>query len=1425
MKNKNKLTSAVIGLAALLGSLASVNLVQASAVYGSTCNLMVYPYNPAAASDTLGGAAIPYVNQLNSTNCDTHLKYTKSSSTPSAYTPQPPPNTDDVNSGTPLSSTAGTGDKRVPWAHHDHEYFNDKTQDVGFFYKSFMDQFEITIQKDGNDNLDLGWGLSNIKCWTAVPSDYVGDASDLSDCSGSASDLYGGTVVSKTDNGNTITILWKFAQTSPNVGRPQLMGNNGVFDSYKKVGSSYVAQFLGLNTSNPYNRGALFGVEIKSANNSDPVWSATTTSRALVADLSMRKASYNADHKNTAEGCAVPASPGDPSNVGWCYLTPSGYPTQTVMSNGTARTFYWYPIGSVATVWKKPAPPPPASCTDLQVTPSALNSSGATPMTAKVIISDGTVHTANLLWTPTGGNMSAGNTQSGSTAPSIFNNTFNLTGASGSVKVKVTSISDGVTLGTCANDKEVKTPPPPPVCTGITLTPDPLDPNAVNNMKAHVTFSDGSTQTATVGWTGFGGTLAKTTDTHLTNTDFTNTFTVTDKSNAGVTAKVTSVVGPALNSPVCMAGKEVKVPPPYCLNITLNKTTISNTGSDTVDAKVNYSDGIERPTTVTWAPTNLTLAPPINPLTQNSSIHFVKVTTPVVSGNPVNLNVAVTGVPAGVLNSLACSGGVNASSGGAQCLSLQNSGYTGTTVPGGAYVLFAPNPINTDSTHPAQVTWTETGNGILTRNNFAPWPYNTDAYCPLTIDNEIKNLPNGCQYFYSTPSTPGTNGSVTITANPNNGNVAACTQTTSFNNVPQNNLCTGLTWALQPSGQTCVTPIGPVASGTYQWTIGAGAPFNNGTCQTIPPNTSVHVQAVGESVACSVNIPPQNNQCNYVTPNYNGTDVCLTVNGTYNGPFTWYIDSKPPIVNGLCQPVPPNTTVKVVGPTNACSLNNYVTPPNPPRLQKTVRAMNPPESSQGEHGGSNPLTLVPATGTGIDGKIVEYKITFTPTSPNTTATIVDDMSKGYIQGVTNTGANGGTIQYYDHQDVSVPLCSSTIKTNCYSGEIGSGGLTLTKVSSAVTITYEGLVKDNVLTDANCKDNNSTICQERFPNTATSNYTVYDSTDTPVTTGTLSAVALVQSFCQYILTRAAGDIYLETDLNFGKNIELCSQYRSSTGLIVTPGPPPSNIAPSTGPGTVPIGHEICNTGFSVNLQGTGSETLYGQTVAPNLSSQICEVKLRPGESWSKSTITSTIQENKTRVSRWTPNLDSTSGQFFNLDDNALGVSNTGVYHITNKDLVIGGGGDIVYPDGAGAKTFIVEGHNLIIKNNIKYGACNKPSGVCTVRDTASLAFIVLGGNVLIDKDVTDVSGVFFVQQGAAGSDSGKIKSLNGDSYNKITFFGSIYGDIQDLFTAHKFAGDPAANQGSVVIRFDERIILNTPPVLKDVLQLSENQVAR
>jgi hypothetical protein len=324
--------------------------------------------------------------------------------------------------------------------------------------------------------------------------------------------------------------------------------------------------------------------------------------------------------------------------------------------------------------------------------------------------------------------------------------------------------------------------------------------------------------------------------------------------------------------------------------------------------------------------------------------------------------------------------------------------------------------------------------------------------------------------------------------------------------------------------------------------------------------------------------------------------------------------------------------------------------------------------------------------------------------------------------------------------------------------------------------------------------------------------------------------LVQIFCQYILTRASGDIYLETDLNAGVDIRQCSKYTSTTGLIIMPSNPTAPGLVSTGTSSIlSINHEICTAGQSGSIDAA-LKPFYGQTVSEHLSSQICEVKLVAGQAWQQSAITNDIMANKTRISRWEPDVDNTGASPGTITLRGLisQVGDKSVYHVKNTNLVI----DQPYTlaDGDGAKTFIIENGDLKINSDIKYGACTIEKQPCNVNDIASLAFIVLNGNTIVSPEVEVMSGVYFIQgecpSGTIGCGVGALRSVdNQTSTKQLTVYGSIYGDIEPLFESRIFSGAPSEQNAGILIRFDERVILNTPPGLRDVLNLTQTEVAR
>lgn len=1342
LKQKLKISLTV---AIFIGStFTSLSLALARPTYGQTCQLGVFPYNPQASSDTVGDTLNPYINYLSNDQCQAHLNY------PNAYSPQPP-----LDQDNPLKP--GSEAVRGPIALHEHGYFNDKNHEDppgNYYYKSFVDKFEITIENDGYTNLDT----EHITCNTPAPSGYNGDSSDLFDCQGSVSDtkLWGGTTVSKsttTKNGKqVIKITWDFATVAPNTGRPQIYANNGqAFNTYNQDGTIKST----INLTDPYNRLLAFGVNLPTKDKGT-IWSTTTTSRVLIGDLALNKANYP---KNFNKGCTN----NDVNNPdsGWCYLTPTGYPTETVSSNGVNRTYYWFPIGSVSNVWKHP-PVQQTACADLTL---QINQNGKLVQPNDVVADTPMTITVTPTFNPSNKNIplkykwSAGNTwlwqfypkgtfkdnsvnDIDQTNPWAYDDdptVYYTGGATGTIVAVDAYYADNTKADLCHQEFTItKQPPPKATCQQIKLTPNYMTAPGQTDYTATVSFDDGKSYLTTVHWDGTNGTFSKNADEqHQSGLSsnpyhYTNTFN-TSSTTASVTAKVTSIDG-ANNSQSCQQGITINAKPskPACLKVELSPTSLTAPGTTPLTATVTYTDGKSHNTELTWSQTEGTLSDA--PIQQHQSSQPFK-NNYTTNNNYGTVSAKVTKIlEANIDNSPECQKGATISQGGNKpyCIDLivkpDSLNSTGSTN------LSAKAIFSDGKTYDTTVQW-----------NGANGAYQYPTQQTNNSSNPFKNT------FTITDENKPASASVAVIdiPDPNADNGPNCS-----------------------NGKTIFTPP------------------NQNKCEKI----NVYKNNAGQN--------------------------CVNVTGNYNGPFTWIINGKVTSTFG-CVTIPADTSWRVYAtdePNNTNCQDSGRTVTRPPQVSKGVRATY-------KGGSYTQVISIPS-----NQQQVEYQIQFnTNTNNPTTAFVTDDISDGKIDGKTNPIDTGnGHISYVPgSQSINRPACDDNIKENCYSGEIGNGGVKLTKVTGAVTITYKGQINDSAITPEICKEGQ--VCQEKYVNSARIDYETFNDNDEVIDSGTLTSnQTLVQIFCQYILTRAAGDIYLESDLNAGVDIRMCSKYTSTTGVLVVPGQPSTPNLVSTGQSEImSLTHEICTEGQSGSIPDA-LKPFYGQTVVKNLSSQICEVKLQPGASWQQKTITNDIAENKTRISRWEPDYSQSDVNMSSVKlDPQYGDKQ--VYHIKDGNLTI----DQPYTlsDGEGAKTFIVENGDLYIKHNISYGACATEKQPCTVKDIASLAFIVLNGSVYVDPSVTEMSGVYFVQEGdktkpGYRQNSGRLYSLNNKpSYNQLVIYGSVYGDIQPLFLNRLFAGDPAIDEAGIVVRFDERIILNTPPGLREVINYSSTNVAR
>jgi len=82
------------------------------------------------------------------------------------------------------------------------------------------------------------------------------------------------------------------------------------------------------------------------------------------------------------------------------------------------------------------------------------------------------------------------------------------------------------------------------------------------------------------------------------------------------------------------------------------------------------------------------------------------------------------------------------------------------------------------------------------------------------------------------------------------------------------------------------------------------------------------------------------------------------------------------------------------------------------------------------------------------------------------------------------------------------------------------------------------------------------------------------------------------------------------------------------------------------------------------------------------------------------------------------------------------------------------------------------------------------------------------------------GVYYVEGGSITS-IGERDPIG----EQLRIYGSVYGDIDELIAKSNFVGPPELDHGSIVIRYDERVILNTPPGLSEYVDFSSEEVAR
>lgn len=129
---------------------------------------------------------------------------------------------------------------------------------------------------------------------------------------------------------------------------------------------------------------------------------------------------------------------------------------------------------------------------------------------------------------------------------------------------------------------------------------------------------------------------------------------------------------------------------------------------------------------------------------------------------------------------------------------------------------------------------------------------------------------------------------------------------------------------------------------------------------------------------------------------------------------------------------------------------------------------------------------------------------------------------------------------------------------------------------------------------------------------------------------------------------------------------------------------------------------------------------------------------------------------------------------------------------------------------GVVTIIVEG-NITFNCNTAYASNDT---------TSSVAWIAKGGNITVDKSVTNLAGVYVAIPAMVGDTTTTGQFKGTDATNTILKIdGSLYGNANPLFTSRLYARGTSAYDiltTGTIITYSNRALVNPPPLLSQYL---------
>lgn len=469
---------------------------------------------------------------------------------------------------------------------------------------------------------------------------------------------------------------------------------------------------------------------------------------------------------------------------------------------------------------------------------------------------------------------------------------------------------------------------------------------------------------------------------------------------------------------------------------------------------------------------------------------------------------------------------------------------------------------------------------------------------------------------------------------------------------------------------------------------------------------------------------------------------------------------------------------------------------------------------------------------------VKFKIVYNPDSAVDEVEIKDSsLSNGKIKGSQDgylvykndsllIEAGNDELETCDDANNNDPCVDADSYSDYEDDFINGQKVTIENLNNdTITITYETR-NDSSIDAEMCKTMSSKDgCGEQFENRVTF--------DDDFDSGSDDVKVIV--VCPYILTRTGGDTFFESDLETGVDVSYCGPQKNIQGHVIIPTIKDLEIDKTGGLSVLPQetlslqSHNVCK--YS-NIPGKTGIEAYSNPLT-HFSSAICEMKAEVAESWQKENVISQIENNIDKISIWSSGTNATT-----LTSLAsLKADSSGIFKWTGTDVTIGSrGGKFEIKDSEAGipagQTYIIINGDLKITSDIIYGKLNPgQEGLVDPETVPSAAFVVINGNIIIDKNVEELWGTYIAidtntrDDAGVVSNKGKIISGGGQSEKQLTIYGSLIGNVEDLFGNRVYVGDIASDEGSVTIKYIENIFLNTPPGLSDLMDVTSLKVAK